>query len=263
LHQALYFGLEKLRQQHSVPLLAALSAQVLNEFELEHWSRIVDYQYSLTPLSVAGSLTSIGGRFNIGHDLNRATFSGFPALYIADSYEAAYLEKFGAPGSGKARLSGAEFALRSPSSFSQVQIRGRLDQVIDLGNLNSLKPFVDILRGFSMPSDVKRLARQLNLSTVPWLVRSATILQRQLLHPAWRMLPMQFDLPSNSQIFGRIAEASGIHGILFPSSKDSAHRCLALFPQNWAGSSSFIEVADTAPTSARLIRLDGLSTQLV
>ena len=35
------------------------------------------------------------------------------------------------------------------------------------------------------------------------VIRSPTLLQRKLLDPNWRMVPAQFDLPSNSQIFGR------------------------------------------------------------
>ena len=71
------------------------------------------------------------------------------------------------------------------------------------------------------------------------------------------MLPVQFDLPANSQIFGRMAAAAGLHGILYPSARQKGKQCLALFPQNWRGSSAFIEVSDPQPNVARLVRLDG------
>jgi hypothetical protein len=93
----------------------------------------------------------------------------------------------------------------------------------------------------------------------PTMVRSAAGLQRQLLHRDWRIYPVQFDLPSNSQVFGRIAVAAGVHGILYPSTRQADGRCLALFPQNWKASSSFVEVTDAAPSGARLTRLDGTS----
>src|ERR1039457_3438875 len=44
------------------------------------WQRIVRFKYSVEPLSLAGSLTDTGGRFNIG-DINPAQFPPFPALY--------------------------------------------------------------------------------------------------------------------------------------------------------------------------------------
>jgi hypothetical protein len=75
------------------------------------------------------------------------------------------------------------------------------------------------------------------------------------------MLPQQFDLPSNSQIFGRIAAAAGLHGILYPSARQVAKRCLALFPQNWADSGSFVEVGDEAPQDARLTRIDATTKE--
>jgi hypothetical protein len=83
------------------------------------------------------------------------------------------------------------------------------------------------------------------------------MLQKHLLHPNWRVRPLQFDLPANPQIFGRWVLAAGIHGIPFPSSKDLTRRCLALFPQNWAGSDSFVEIADASPAGARRSRRDG------
>jgi hypothetical protein len=77
------------------------------------------------------------------------------------------------------------------------------------------------------------------------------------------MLPQQFDLPANSQIFGRIAAAAGIHGILYPSARNVAKRCLALFPQNWAGSGSYVQVSDAAPEGAQLTRIDGLTREFI
>jgi hypothetical protein len=82
------------------------------------------------------------------------------------------------------------------------------------------------------------------------------MLQRQLLDPNWRLQPTQHDLPSNSQIFGRIAAAAGVHALLFPSSKNSPKRCLALFPQNWARSESFVKVVGALPAGASVVRVD-------
>lgn len=264
LQRALYFELEPLRQRNEGRLLEALRSQALPSFSFEGWSRILDYRYGLQPLSVAGSLKGEGGRFNIGADLSPGAFTPFPALYIAEDYEAAFRERFSAPSTPKSgELSVQELALRAPGSFTQVRLRGMVETVIDVGNPEALKLFAGVLREFPIPKDVRRLARTLGLHPPPWLVRSPTTLQRQLLHPNWRMLPQQFDLPSNSQIFGRIALAAGINGILYPSARQVAKRCLALFPQNWGASNCFVEVTDEAPEGAWLTRIDATTKVFV
>jgi RES domain-containing protein len=254
----LYFELEALRQRDASRLIDAVASSSLNHFPFDHWSRIVDYRYSLEPLSTAGSIRNEGGRFNIGAALSPGAFTPFAALYIADDYPTAFLERFGSkPDRRGSPLSAEELALRRPGSFTQVRLRGQLEIVLDVGNLDALRPVVEIIKEFPLPKAVTVAARKLGLRQSPWLIRSPITLQRQLLHANWRMLPMQFDLPSNSQIFGRLVSGAGIHGILYPSTRVSEHRCLALFPQNWAGSSSFVEVSDAMPEEARVTRIDG------
>jgi RES domain-containing protein len=258
LHRALYFELEALRQRDGQALIDAVGSRALNHFSFSDWSRIVDAQFSLDALSKAGSVKNEGGRFNIGAALSPGAFTAFPALYVAEDYPTAFLERFGAgAGPRGSTLTPEDFALRNPESFTQVRLRGALENVLDVGDLEALRPVVNIFKEFPLPKAVITIARKLGLRQAPWLIRSPVTLQRQLLHPNWRMLPMQFDLPSNSQIFGRLVSAAGIHGILYPSARDSARRCLALFPQNWAGSSSFIEVTDPMPQEARTTRVDG------
>jgi RES domain-containing protein len=264
LQRALYFELEPLRQRNEARLRDALLSQTLSSFEFDGWSRIVDYRYGLEPLSVAGSLKGEGGRFNIGSELSPAAFTAFPALYVAEDYETAFRERFAVSSSVKpGGLSAQELALRSPGSFTQVRLRGLIENLIEVASPESLKAFAGVLREFPIPRDVRQLARKLGLRPPPWLIRSPITLQRQLLHPNWRMLPQQFDLPANSQIFGRIAAAAGIHGILYPSARHVAKRCIALFPQNWAESGSFVEVIDDAPEGARLTRIDGLTREFI
>lgn len=45
-------------------------------------------------MSDVGSTAHIGGRFNIGSNVDPQQFPPFPALYIADTLETAYREKF-------------------------------------------------------------------------------------------------------------------------------------------------------------------------
>jgi RES domain-containing protein len=257
LHQSLFFGLEEQRQNHSAELIDALRSHALSGQPFENWARIVDYRYSNAPLSLAGSGTRIGGRFNIGAGINAAAFTSFPALYIAQDYETAFRERF--PMNDRARkaeLTAEELALRAPGSFTHVALRGQVETVIDVGDAQALKSFVGVLSEFLMPRVVRDLARRMGMRPLG-LVRTASGLQRQLMHANWRAEPMQFDLPANSQVFGRIASAAGLHGILYPSSRNANTQCLALFPQNWAAGSSFVEVMGGAPSDARLTRIDG------
>jgi RES domain len=258
LHRAVYFELEPLRQRSESQLVDALRSQARPVHTFEGWSRIVDYRYSLEPLSVAGSLKGDGGRFNVGAELSPGTFTPFPALYVAEDYGTAFRERFGGPDKGSSKhLTTLDVALRSPASFTQVRLQGSIEQIIDIGNLECLRLFTDVLKDFPIPKSVLQTARRLGLRQAPWLIRSPITLQRQLLHPNWRMLPVQFDLPSNSQIFGRLASAAGLHGILYPSVRREGKSCLALFTQNWANSGSNIQVSDGVPEGARFTRIDG------
>jgi RES domain-containing protein len=260
LHRALYFELEPLRQAQEARLLDALRLHTVPTRPFDNWSRIVDYRYSLYPLSNEGSLKGDGGRFNIGAELSPGTFTPFPALYIAEDYETAFNERFGRIEKRKVRtLSAEELALRAPGSFTQVRLNGDIEQVIDIGDLDALRPFTEILRDFQLPKVVMQTARQLGLRQASWLIRSPSLLQRKLLDTNWRMEPAQFDLPSNSQIFGRLALAAGLHGILYPSSKQSGKRCMALFIQNWSNTGSFIEISDPVPKSVTQTRIMGTS----
>ena len=257
LYAAFYFELEPKRQKDGQRLLDALRSRATQDFLFENWSRVVDYRYSDDPLSMAGSIRGIGGRFNLGEEISPGTITSFPALYLAEDAETAYRERFGAPTNPTSGLAGTELALRSNTSFAQVQIRGQLDFILDVGDLGALQPFVDVIRGYEVPKTVRLAARSLAMRRPPWMIRSATMLQRQLLHVDWRAWPMQFSVPSNSQVFGRLASAAGLHGVLYPSTKNAGKRCLVLFPKNWIGSGSFIELADLAPASVSRTRVDG------
>ena len=263
LHSALFFGLEQDRQRQAQLLIEALQSRLIAGYPIQGWSRIVDYRYTLRPLSVAGSIKGDGGRFNIGAGLNVSSFSSFPALYVAQDYLTAFKEKFGSDVEATPdELTPLELALRRSRSFTHVALRGQIELVLDVGAPETLEPFVKLLRSFVLPSSVSTLARQLGLRRPIGLIRSVKGLQKQLLHPHWRMMPAQFDLPSNSQIFGRMAAAAGVHGILYPSSKNDEKQCLALFPQNWKGSSSFVEVTGPAPEGATMTRIDGTAGEL-
>lgn len=257
LSHEMFFGLESRRSRCSAEIVDAIRRSTTGPREFRGWSRLVDYQFTTQPLSMAGSVKGDGGRFNIGAALNPAAYTPFSALYIAEDFPTAFRERFGVdnaePGRG---LTANELVLRKESSFSSVALNARLESVIDVGDLAALKPISDILAKIQMPAGVGKLARRLGLSS-PGLVRTPRNLQMQLLHPSWRVAPVQYGLPSNSQVFGRMCVAAGIHGILYPSVRNSDRRCLALFPQNWGGTSSFVELVGPVPPEVAVSSIDG------
>ena len=258
LYTEVYFGIEAQRATSAVALTEALRANaVTGPVEFDGWARIVDYQYSLKPLSVAGSLATEGGRFNVGRRLNAAAFAPFPALYVASSYETAYAEKFGVRVSeSRNQLASDELVLRRPSSFTCVRLQGSVELCFDAGDLLALRAFASVIARFRLPERALRIARSMRL-VPPAMIRSPSALRSQLLHPHWNTLPMHFDLPSNAQTFGRLVAAAGFHGIRYPSVREPQGYCVAIFPQNWRGSMSVLEVADAQPEHARLTRIDG------
>lgn len=95
LHHVLYHGLEPERLRRRDQLIQALARKPAPPFDFENWVRIVPYRYSNDPLSAAGSVRSIGGRFNIGNDCDESGAAlVFPALYLGDSHETAFREYY-------------------------------------------------------------------------------------------------------------------------------------------------------------------------
>lgn len=256
LYSELYFGLERQRAQCAGEIMDALRRNAAQPLSLNGWARIVDYQYTLAPLSIAGSLRSEGGRFNIGSRLNPVAFAPFGALYLADSHATAFAEKFGVrQDEARDGLSADDLLLRTPGSYSFVKIDGLIERCFDVGDRAALEDVVRVMAKFKMPPRVYQLARAIR-KVPPGLIQTTSRLQTELLHPAWNTLPMHFDLPSNSQIFGRLVHAAGFHGIAYPSVRGPG-RCLALFPDNWGRSRSEIQVVGKPPPEARLVRVDG------
>jgi len=259
LSEILFFGLEARRNHHSAELLDAVRKSAEGARDFTAWSRLVDYQYSTQPLSMAGSVRGDGGRFNIGGGLNAATHTPFPALYVAEDLPTAFRERFGIdPAVSTNGLSADDLVLRRKESFTHLALTCRVESLIDVGNLQALKPIADILSRIQMPPGVGALARKLGLPA-PWLVRTASSLQRMLLHQNWRIDPVQYGLPSSPQIFGRLCAAAGVHGILYPSVRNSGKCCLALYPQNWRGSGSFVKLVGPCPPEIQIRHLDGES----
>lgn len=243
---AYYAELSYQRKQIESEIKSVLNKNSVPNYKFHKWQRAVKYRYSLHPLCTKGSLTDPGGRFNIG-DISEQTIPKFPALYIACDKETALQETLGRTSykTKKSKLSFTELALMNPSSETIVSVSGTLDKVFALTNLKNLKSFSDLIKDFKISNEIKKQAKKLGLQE-PILITSPSLLLKSLLDPDWRKASMQSDIPANSQIFGHLVSLAGIEGIVYPSSLNNK-RCLAIFPENFVGTSSYIEIDDLPP----------------
>jgi len=224
LHCAFAYERNKIKDQIRTALLEA----TVRPYVFRGWQRQVRYKYSLTPLSPKGSLYEPGGRFNIP-DINPEQIQPFPALYIAEDKETT-MQEAGQLKSASKSLSGLELALIKKDSISIVEVHGKLESVIDLHHPNKLKPFLQLIKKFSLPENIIEEAKKLNVNT--WPIQNMKLLIESLLEPDWRAWCMQFDVPANCQIFGQLVSNAGITGIVYPS-KYTKKKCLAIYPQNF------------------------------
>jgi len=259
-HYEFYYQLEAQRATRHKDLVSAVRRNFRTNFEFNNWSRVVDFMYVLEPLSSLGSLLWLGGRFNFGKRLDPSRFPPFPAFYIGSDLETALREKFGVPvTTGSTGLSREELANFQKDSFSSVSLSGRLQSIFDLTDKRNLKEFVEIIQDFKIPRELRTLARKLGIKSVS-VIKTQKKLLDSLLMSDWRRIPAVFDIPANSQIFGKLLLDAGIEGVLFPSSKGLGI-CVAIFPQNLDGSSSFVELDGPCPEEVSIKRLDGSTWQ--
>ncbi len=232
--------------------------QALREEQKEYvfdksWKRIVSQQYSNNPLSTTGSVLSIpGGRFNIGNiDIER--FPQFPALYLAENTQTAYLESLGLTQNESINgLTADELAVAG--NFSHFQVIGKITQVLDLTKKEALTNFYELIKDIELPIYFRSEARSLAIN--PGLpVDSLQQLYDSIFANNWRFAPMQLDVPANSQILGQIARSAGLEAILYPSVR-SRHLSLCLFPDNFKDSESYIEIVGEVADTVIHRRLD-------
>lgn len=250
-----YYYLESLRAVHKEKITIALTSAQLSRLDVKGWIRIVDYKYSLEPLSAIGSLY-VSGRFNVGRDVDPDVFPAFPALYVAEDYDTAYAEKFtaGQQNLGSEGLAGHELALRKPASFSSVAVKGVLYNVFDLRNARTLRAFAKVVRKFELSTELKEMAKAVG-NEGPYIARAPADFKKSFLAENWRFWPMQYDLPANPQIFGRLLLDAGFDAVVYPSTK-GAGDCVAVLIDNLMASGSFLELADDAPPGVTTKRLD-------
>lgn len=254
LNDVLHFNLEPERRRRRPDLIAALQRELPRELELQNWVRIVDYQWTLHPLSAAGSLLYIGGRYNGGRDLDRKTLDPWPTLYIAKDHPTAYREKFQLPfGPTVDGLTPEELSLGAGKSHSTVVLNGKLTRIFFMTPA-TLGPVAWALGHIKMPARAEQIKRKLKIKPQDLrMVTSGQQLYEVTAIHNWRVLPVQFGLPAPSQILAELVRAADFEAIAYPSNKGGG-LCLAIFVDKLAPG-SYIELTDKTPDGV-ISRLD-------
>ena len=259
LNDVLQFGLEPVRRRRRPDLLGALAREMPVVIDIKNWVRIVSYKHSLTPLSSAGSLTYIGGRFNPGIDLEPNTIEPWPALYLAEDFETAFREKFQRRHAEVVDgLTPQELALNEGGSHSTVLLKGQLTHLFDLRGFSSLNGVARELAKIKMPGRASQLKRKLKIRERELtMARSGRQLFEMVVNQNWRVLPVQFGLPAPSQILAELICAAGFEGILYSSTKGLGV-CVVIFPEQLKAD-SYVELLDSAPAGVKYSRLDSVT----
>lgn len=232
LEDVLYFGLEPERRRLRSELIQALQAHQGISVSFPNWHRVVDFQYSLEPLSCAGSMVSTGGRFNAGADLEPGTLNPWPALYLAEDFETAFREKRQLKSSDLVDgLSPGELALNANENLSVVGASIEMQNLFDLTHKDSLIEIARVLKKIKFPERAKELRRSLKIPVGSlFMIGTAAQLYEALVESNWRILPVQFGLPAQSQIIGELIKSAGYEGVIYQSSK-GPKRCISIFPE--------------------------------
>lgn len=249
----LYFGIEPQRRRHREALCNALTKVPAQTLSIRRWVRLVSYRHSLEPLSAAGSLTTVGGRFNLGVDVDKAMLDPWPALYLAEDLETAFREKFQlARQETVDGLAPEELALQSVGSFTGVFLDGQIERVFDLEAPHALDALCAVLKRMKLPAEIKAIERRLKLpnGSHAYMVRTPQRLLGEVLTKNWRTSPVQFGLPSVSQILASMVREAGFEAIRYPSTKGAGH-CVALFPDRLASEHTVLRLCDDAPAGVR------------
>jgi hypothetical protein len=252
-HYLWFFELESQRAVNHQKLLDALTTVPGIAVDLAGWGRAIAYRYSDVPLSCAGSLKWLGGRFNYGADIDEARFAPFPALYLAQDAETGFREMAGlVRESQRAGLTAEELALCTKSGITWVAVEGTAQNVFDATRVASLKAFANVLNAFKVSRNVRDTEEKLRAIPLR-LIKTADELLRSFMAENWRELPAVFSTPANSQLFGHLLTQAGFEGVLY-SSTITKRSNLALFPRQFENSSSIVR-AIAPPSGARCTEL--------
>jgi hypothetical protein len=226
------------REKRSTQITEALNKKT-SRFEFSDYYRCVHTQYNDRPLSSAGSrISAVGGRFNFGR-INDSSPT-FPALYIGENARVARLEMRQVDEQKPNQISFEDFR---GVSLSDYRVHGVLNNIIDITDVDNLKPFLKVIAKIEASPRLNDEAIRAGLTRMS-TISTMKELKDALLHPNWRLSVTRFSIPSNPQSFGGLVRAAKIEGIRYQS-KFRTGCCLAIFPEN-LGPGSFIQLSDKA-----------------
>lgn len=246
-YSELSFQRKKIREELNTSLRGAALP-----FDFSKWQRTVRYKHCLDPLSAKGSLSNPGGRFNVGA-IDTTRYPMFASLYLAADKGTALAEVLGRD-KNVGSFTPEELALTRPDSITAVSVSGKLEAVLDIRVSGNLSKFVNLIRGFKLSRLLTAKGKRLGWSPLR-LITTVAELKTVLMLQNWRNWPTLYDVPAAGQVFGGIALDAGIEGILYESVL-TGKECLAVFPQSFLNSSSYIELDDPAPNGDVPTRID-------
>lgn len=256
-HYLWYFELEAQRAANQLQIVDALRSVSGITIDLSGWGRALQYKYSDTPLSCAGSIKWVGGRFNYGVDIDSSRFTPFPALYLAEDMETGLREMHGLTREDKrGGLTPNELNLCAENGVAWVAVTGLVSNIFDLTHARTLQKFASILSTFKLSKIVRDREKQLGATPLR-LIASADELHKSFMLENWREYPSVMNTPANSQLFGHLLSLAGFEGALFASTR-TGNKNLVLFTRQFKNSSSIVR-ALKPPASARHCELNALT----
>lgn len=248
LHDLIYYGPEAARRRYSEQISAALNSPDPVSVDLSDWVRMVKLRYINSPLSAAGSLRGIGGRFNIGQDVDKRMRSPFPALYLAEDSETAYREMYQCDVGSKSATGLLPEELSLMVSSATFFLRGNVDHIFDCTRPENLQPLCKVLSRIEMPEKARAILKRLKAPGAIRMVSDPEDLYLELYRADWRTWPAQFGIPSASQQLAEMLSTAGYQGMKYHSTKGRGN-CVALFPHNVGAADTFVQLRDAAPES--------------
>lgn len=252
-----YHDLEFQRLRKSKELKDSILGSSFGPFNFSSWIRSVTFKYSSNPLSSRGSVNSIGGRFNIGSDIQDSNFTSFNALYLAEDILTSLFEMYGVKNEGDLD-SALQVCFTNRKNLTIVNVSGNLNRVLDIDQPKCLDAFVKELSKVTFSSDIIDRRKKMGIKDHSTIKTSEELL-KSLYYAEWRYQPQIHDIPSNSQVFGQIAYRAGIEAILYTSVKNGK-KCMAIFPKNLTDT-SVISIDGDLPDFVKKGKLDSLNIE--
>lgn len=239
-----YYGfLQRSREEKLEEIVDSLSA-VADASIADSYTRIVQLKFG-DPLSVLGSLSGPGGRFNIGNGMGHT--KPFPTLYVANDFHTAFCECFHyPPGYMRGNVDAAKMALRDANNFIATELTVNIEKCIDLRNKDVLRGFTQVISEIKPTDEFKHWAKELGYFSLR-TVQTHGELYRTLLEADYLKNYYSMEMPSNSQWFGYYCLMTGIQGIIYPSVRDNKGYNIAILSENLKDTDSYIKISVDTP----------------